>query len=60
MNIETTNYNDGCIFCKNFDFSSVSATVISGIPRIELTICNSKFPKEKQFKYCPECGRYLN
>lgn len=52
--------NDGkCDFCRNFDFSKAEIIKTKDSANIALTICNTKTPKEKQFKYCPECGRDL-
>lgn len=53
---------DPCEFCRRYDFSRVR-TVIDLNQRnasIQLTLCNTKFPKEQQFKYCPNCGRLLS
>lgn len=50
----------GCNFCSKYDFSNASAKVTEDGATIELAICNTRFQKEKQFNYCPVCGRNLN
>ena len=49
-----------CEFCKNYNFARAKAEVIENDANIYLSLCNSKFPKEQQFKYCPVCGDDLN
>lgn len=49
-----------CEFCKNYNFARAKAEVIENDANIYLSLCNSKFPKEQQFKYCPVCGANLN
>lgn len=50
---------DGCDFCKKFDFSGARAEVNKYGAHISLAICNTKFPNEERFKFCPMCGRRL-
>ena len=50
---------DGCDFCKKFDFAGARAEVDKYGAHISLAICNTKFPDEEQFKFCPMCGRKL-
>lgn len=49
---------EGCEFCNNFDFTKACATTEKGA-RIELAICNTQFPADQQFNYCPVCGKEL-
>lgn len=51
--------SNGCDFCNKFDFSTASTEMHNGFAHICLAVCNTRFPKEKQFKFCPECGRDL-
>lgn len=46
-----------CEFCKKFDFSTAKPEVKGDFAHIILAICNTRFPKEQQFNYCPVCGR---
>lgn len=56
-----------CEFCQNFDFSRVKIVLekfrIDGnnITHASLGFAGGSrcFSAEKQFKYCPECGRKL-
>lgn len=49
-----------CEFCKKFDFSTARLNVRKDMAHIELALCNTRFTKEQQFKYCPACGANLN
>lgn len=51
--------NIGCEFCKRFDFSTARTETDKYGARILLAGGVSTFPKEKCFKFCPECGRKL-
>jgi Zn finger protein HypA/HybF involved in hydrogenase expression len=46
-----------CEFCKKFNFSKARTRVDEDGAIIELALCNTEFPKEEQFKFCPVCGR---
>ena len=48
-----------CKFCSQFDFNKARITIDKYGAKIELAICNTKFPKEEQFNFCPVCGRDL-
>lgn len=48
-----------CQFCSQFDFDKARITVDKYGAKVELAICNTEFPKEEQFKYCPLCGRKI-
>ena len=50
---------DGCEFCQKFDFAGARAEVNKYGAHISLAICNTKFPDEERFKFCPMCGRKL-
>ena len=50
---------DGCDFCQKFDFAGARAEVNKYGAHISLAICNTKFPYEERFKFCPMCGRRL-
>lgn len=49
----------GCTFCKKFDFSTATTEVTKYGANILLALCTTKFPKEKQFNFCPVCGKLL-
>lgn len=51
---------DGCDFCQKFDFAGATATVNRNSAAISLAICNTRFPAEQQFKFCPLCGRQVS
>lgn len=55
----TVQESDGCDFCKKFDFAGARAEADKYGAHISLAICNTKFPDEEQFKFCPTCGRKL-
>ena len=48
-----------CQFCSQFDFNKARVAIDKHGVKIELAICNTEFPKEEQFKYCPLCGRKI-
>ena len=50
---------DSCDFCKKFDFAGARAEVNKYGAYISLAICNTKFPDDERFKFCPVCGRRL-
>lgn len=50
---------DGCEFCQKFDFAGARAEVNKYGAHINLAICNTKFPDEERFKFCPMCGSRL-
>ena len=50
---------DGCDFCKKFDFAGARAEVNKYGAHISIAICNTKFPDDERFKFCPVCGRRL-
>lgn len=50
---------DGCDFCQKFDFARARAEINKYGAHISLAICNTKFPDEERFKFCPMCGRRL-
>jgi hypothetical protein len=57
---ELAKYRKGCEFCNKFDFSGASASIVDEkYPHIFLSLGSGGFPKEKQFNYCPMCGRKL-
>ena len=50
---------NGCDFCQKFDFAGARAEVNKYGAHISLAICNTKFPDEERFNFCPMCGRKL-
>ena len=50
---------DVCEFCVRYDFANSKIEIDKYGARIVLSLCNTKFPKEDQFQYCPKCGRKL-
>ncbi len=48
-----------CEFCKRFDFSTAKIEVDKYSARILLALCNTKFNKEEQFNFCPNCGQAI-
>lgn len=51
---------DGCDFCKTFDFSSVRTEVTKRAAHISLALGNTTFYGDGRFKYCPMCGKLLS
>ena len=50
----------GCEFCNKYDFSNASEKIDLGkYAHIHLAGGSYRFPKEKQFQYCPVCGKRL-
>jgi hypothetical protein len=51
----------GCEFCQNFEFARVSAVLERMGERVLASVVHaggsSRFPAERQFKFCPCCGR---
>ena len=45
-----------CEFCEKFDFATATTEINDNFAHINLAICNTRFPKEKQFNFCPVCG----
>lgn len=52
-------YENSCPFCQNYDFSKSKIVLDEDGANIALAICNTKFEKAEQFKYCPACGKKL-
>lgn len=50
----------GCQFCSTFDFSTANIETNGKFSHINLALCNTRFPKEQQFNFCPNCGKLLN
>ena len=50
---------DGCDFCKTFDFSSVRTEVTKRAAHISLALGNTNFYGDGRFEYCPMCGKLL-
>lgn len=48
-----------CEFCQKFDFSRARVDIRKDTANIELALCNTKFPKHQQFKYCPMCAEKI-
>lgn len=48
-----------CEFCENFDFGQVGIDDILGTEKVCLANGSYKFPIDKQFAFCPKCGRPL-
>lgn len=48
-----------CEFCEKFDFGNAKIEIDKYGVRIALAGGWTKFDKEEQFKYCPQCGRKL-
>lgn len=46
-----------CEFCERFDFATATTEISGNFAHIKLAICNTRFSKEKQFNFCPVCGR---
>ena len=56
----TVRESDGCGFCKTFDFSSARTEAGKYGTHICLASSGTAYPTNKQFRYCPECGRRLS
>ena len=48
-----------CEFCEKFDFSTAKPEISGNFAHIVMALCNTRFPKEQQFNYCPVCGESL-
>lgn len=48
-----------CNFCKDFDFGTIKCAVDKYGSHIVMAGGAYQYPKEEQFKFCPECGRRL-
>jgi hypothetical protein len=48
-----------CEFCEKYDFANAKIEIDKYGARIALVGGLTKFTKEEQFKYCPQCGRKL-
>lgn len=51
--------NEKCEFCEKYDFSRARVKIDKNKVVIESALCNTTFPKEEQFNFCPVCGRDL-
>ena len=51
-----------CDFCNTFDFSTAKIEISNNgqFAHIILAICNTRFDKSEQFKFCPVCGKDLS
>lgn len=45
-----------CDFCEKFDFGSASYEIDKYGARIVSAGGSYRFPRERQFEYCPRCG----
>jgi hypothetical protein len=63
-NKRRTQESNECEFCANFDFGSATAQTEKAGETTRAGISfaggSSRFPAEKQFKFCPVCGRRAN
>lgn len=50
---------EGCEFCNTFDFRAASYEVDKYGARVLLACGYTGFPKKRQFRFCPVCGREL-
>ena len=57
---EMTRHDNGCELCKNYDFTQIGISKdINRKIAIYFIGGYDKVPIEKQFNYCPMCGRKL-
>ena len=49
--------NNPCGFCGKFNFGDAKAEVYSHGANIVFASALTRFPVEKQFNFCPVCGR---
>lgn len=56
---ESEGDEEGCEFCNTFDFGAASYEVDKYGARVLLAGGYNGFPKERQFRFCPVCGREL-
>lgn len=47
----------GCAFCRRFDFTGARAFVENGFAHVALAVGGTSFPRHQQFNYCPVCGK---
>ena len=48
-----------CKFCKDFDFGTIRCEIDKYGAHMVMAGGSNRYPKEQQFKFCPECGRRL-
>lgn len=48
-----------CEFCEKFDFATAKTETSVRFAHIYLATGNTRFPKAKQFIFCPMCGMEL-
>lgn len=48
-----------CEFCEKFDFATATTETSVRFAHIYLATGNTRFPKAKQFIFCPMCGMEL-
>lgn len=48
-----------CDFCSKADFGDYSVKIAKSYATISCALGNYKYPEDKQFRYCPKCGRPL-
>ncbi len=49
-----------CDFCERFDFGSAACEVDKYGARLTLAGGLYRFPRHKQFNYCPNCGKQVS
>lgn len=49
----------GCEFCNKFDFSTASVEIKEDGAYIVSGLCNTRFPTDEQFNFCPICGKQI-
>lgn len=49
-----------CEFCEKADFGNFSANVDTCCANISLAAGSYRFPKDRQFNFCPMCGEALS
>lgn len=57
MAFESKTKHPLCDFCSQFDFSDACADVDRHGAHIRLAAASYRYPIEKQFNFCPVCGR---
>lgn len=58
LNSENVEEKQSCEFCESADFSTFAIKANLYYTTIEFG-GKGQFPKEKQFRFCPACGRKL-
>lgn len=48
-----------CEFCEKADFGEFGFEITKHYAKISGALGSYRFPKERQFSYCPKCGRPL-